>query len=175
MTRLPPKGRIQKLTRLSLLVAFGLALYAVESFISLPVGRVGLANLATLLALILFGGGEAFLVMGMRVLLGSILIGGFFNPAFLLSAAGGVASTLVMILLFPFYPRVFSIVGISIWGALGHNLAQLLAAYLLLGQAQAIFSLLPFIPIISLGGGLIIGLLAWLVICRLPVQLSMIN
>lgn len=168
MTRSPHKGGTQKLTRLSLLVALGLALYTVESLIPLPLGRVGLANLATLLALFLFGGGETLLVMGIRVLLGSILLGGPLNPASLLSFAGGGASTSVMILLFPLYPRVFSIVGISIWGALAHNIAQLLAVWLLLGRAEGIFSLLPLIPLISLAGGLIVGLLAWLVISRLP-------
>ena len=164
----PHRRKAQKLARLSLLVSFGLALYGVENFIPLPWGRVGLANLATLLALLIFGGWEAFLVMGMRVFLGSLLFGGPLNPAFLLSLAGGVASTSVMTLFLPLYPRVFSIVGISVWGALAHNLAQLLAAWFLLGRAAGLFGLLPFIPLISLGGGLIVGLLGWLIGSRLP-------
>ncbi len=164
----PHRKGAQKLTRLSLLVAFGLTLYTVENLIPLPLGRVGLANLATLLALLTFGGWEAFLVMGMRIFLGSFLFGGPLNPASLLSLAGGVASTSVMTLLLPLYPRVFSIVGISIGGALAHNLAQILAAWLLLGRAAGIFGLLPLIPLISLGGGLIVGLLGWLIISRLP-------
>jgi len=163
----PHRKEAQKLTRLSLLVSFGLALYSLEIFIPLPWGRVGLANLATLLALLIFGGWEAFLVMGMRVFLGSLLFGGPLNPASLLSLAGGVASSSGMVLLRPLYPQVFSIVGISIWGALAHNLAQLLAAWFLLGKAAGIFGLLPFIPLISLGGGLIVGLLGWLVGSRL--------
>ncbi len=169
MTRLPLKGRAQKLTRLSLLVAFGLALYGLEGLFSLPLGKVGLANLATLLALSLLGGWEALLVMGMRVFLGSILIGGLLNPVFFLSIAGGLASTLAMILLFPLHPKVFSLIGISIWGALAHNLAQILTAWLLLGRAEGIFNLLPLIPFISLGGGGIVGLLAWLVCSRLTI------
>ena len=167
MTQLPPKSGAQRITRLSLLVALGLALHTLESLISFPFGRVGLANLSTLLALSLFGEWEALLVMGMRVLLGSILLGGLFNPAFFLSIAGGVASTSVMILLFPLHPRVFSIMGISIWGALTHNLAQIYVAYLLLGRAEGIFGLLPLIPLISVGGGLIVGLLAWFISSRI--------
>ena len=51
-------------------------------------------------------------------------------------------------------------VGISVWGAVAHNAAQLALAYLLFVRSSALVLLLPLLPLLSVGTGMITGLLA---------------
>ncbi|MDE6607966.1 MAG: Gx transporter family protein, partial [Lachnospiraceae bacterium] len=86
---------------MGLLLAFALILSYVESlipfFFGVPGMKLGLANLAVLLALYLFGGREAFLLNVLRILLSSFLFGNM--SMFFYSAAGGVVSFLGMLLM----------------------------------------------------------------------------
>ena len=56
--------------------------------------------------------------------------------------------------------RLNDLVGVSIWGALAHNCAQWLLAYLLFVRSSALLSLLFLIPALSVVTGAITGLLA---------------
>lgn len=149
----------RRLVFLALLVALGTALHLVEGMLLVPVPvpgvKLGLANIATLLALYLFGIRGGLTVALLRVLLGSLLGGIFLSPGFLLALSGAVASTLVMALLLK-YSDCFSPIGISMAGAVGHNLGQLLAASALLWNA-AVFYYLPFLLIAAIPTGIITG------------------
>ena len=59
-----------------------------------------------------------------------------------------------------FGARVFSEIGISVIGAMAHNVAQLMAAYLLLIRNEAVLLLLPLMIITAVGTGLVNGLAA---------------
>jgi len=128
-------------THLALLVAGGAALSLLESSLPrpLPWTKIGLANIATILALYLYGARPAFWVAVLRVLLGGVFLG--FGPGFVLSAGGGIAAWGVMALVKGTLGDTFSVVGVSIWGALTHNLTQLVLVHLLV--RTAVWSLLP--------------------------------
>ena len=93
-----------------------------------------------------------------RIFLGSLFAGLFGSPAFLLSLAGGTISILAMGLVHRWGSRVFSEVGISVVGAVVHNAAQLVVAYLLLVRNTGIFLLLPLMLLAAVGTGFVNGL-----------------
>ncbi|MCD6170046.1 MAG: Gx transporter family protein [Candidatus Latescibacteria bacterium] len=158
-----------RVTYLALLAAVGLVLFVFESLIAYPMPwmRLGLGNAATLLALFLFCPREAALVTLIRVVLGSLVVGRLFTPTFLLSLSGGLASLLTMSLVIKsFYPQLGPI-GISISGALAHNLTQLTVVYLLWVKKSQILSLLPILLFSSLITGFVTGALTFLVLQKL--------
>lgn len=158
-----------RISHLALLTAFGLLLFLFESYIPRPMPWVkpGLGNLATLMGLYLFGAPAAMTITLLRVTLGSLLIGSFTNPTFLLSLFGGVAATLAMAITLKVSGKIFSVVGISLIGSVTHNLAQIIGGYLLVVKNPQIFYLLPLMLFPALVTGLLVGLLGLLVLNQL--------
>ena len=159
----------RKLVFISLLVAMGTTLHVVEGMIPnpfpLPGVKLGLANIVTLIALYYYGLRDGMAVAVLRVVLGSLAGGVFLSPGFLLSLSGAVVSTMVMACLLR-HAQCFSIKGVSVAGAVSHNVGQLLAASLLI-QSRSIFFYLPFLLLAAVATGMITGHLLDLVIKRL--------
>ncbi len=157
---------IRESYRIALLVALSCVLQISESLIPHPIPglRLGLANLVTLVALVLMGFRPALEIALLRTLLSSLIMGTFMSPTFILSFCGAVISTLVMGLLFQisrYHHRLgFSIIGISIVGALTHNMVQLYLAYLLLVHHSGIFVFFPWLCYGAVGMGWITGAVA---------------
>ncbi len=150
------------LTRFSLFLALGITLQALDNFISpffIPGFKVGLAHLATLLSLAYFSGTVIFLLIVLRVFLISLLFGFLFTPMFYLSFFASLASGLAMILVFKFFRRYLSYLGISLAGSFSHNIFQLIVACLLLSN-WALLSYLPWFSLLGVIAGVINGLLA---------------
>src|SRR4030042_2865244 len=147
--------QLQDKYRIALLSAYSLALHGFESLLPTPIPwlRLGLANIITLTALVLYGIRVAITVTLIRVILSSLFTGTFLGPAFILSLGGGVTSTLAMGIVLSITPRLFSIIGLSLIGALFHNIAQLILAYLLF--IQRIEAILLISPIIIFLGSVI--------------------
>ncbi len=160
--------RSQRLTRTALLAAFGLVMFLFESALPrpLPWAKPGLANIATLLALYALGPRSAWAVTLIRVSVGSFVIGTFFSPGFWLSLAGGVLSCAAMIALRRYASRWFSVIGLSLAGALAHVLAQITLAGILIVQRLEILYLLPLMLWPALAAGLIVGIAAFLLLER---------
>ena len=148
----------RRVTNLALLVSIGLVLSIIEStfppLLPVPGAKLGLANISTVIALYTFGPSMALEVTVLRCVLGGLLRGSVVG--LLLSLSGGLASTLVMIMLFLLVRRYLSVVGVSVAGAVTHNIAQLSAAYLLVSHA-ALFYYLPYLMIVSVPTGLFVG------------------
>lgn len=146
---------------LGLLVAMGTALHVVEGMLSIPLPvpgiKLGLANIVTLLAIYLYGFRDGLTVALLRVVLGSLIGGMFMSPGFLLALTGAVSSTLLMSFLLK-RTGCFSMIGISMAGAVAHNLGQLLAASLLL-QSSAIIYFLPILLLTGIPSGFLTGYL----------------
>ncbi len=100
-----------------------------------------------------------------RILLGGITYSGM--SAAVYGLAGAFFSLTVMFLL----ARTgrFSITAVSVAGGTAHNLAQLLLAFLMLGDAVLYY--LPMLIISGLTAGLIIGIIAAVLVTRLRVLL----
>jgi heptaprenyl diphosphate synthase len=148
---------------LALLISVGLVLFVFESYVPYPVPwvRMGLGNVATLLALFVLGPREAILVTLARTTLGPLVLGTLLTPVFVFSFGAGLCSVVTMVIAHQRWPRGFGVVGVSIWGAVAHNTAQLALAYFLFIRSPAMVSLLPLVPILSVATGTITGLLAY--------------
>lgn len=160
----------RRVSFLGVLVALALALHLMESQIPspLPWVRPGLANLMTLIALLTLGWRAGLLVTVLRVGIGSLLLGGFLGPAFLLSLCGGVASTLVMAAMSAGAWRLWSPLAVSAAGAVAHGGAQVLVLAGVLLRTADLPWLLPWVLVPSLVAGVATGLLANLVLLRWP-------
>lgn len=157
-------------TVLALLIALGIVLYVVELLfvppLPVPGAKLGLANLVTLLIIVFYSWKECLLNVVIRTVAGSLLTGTFLTPAFFFSFTGGVASALLMLLLFSLWYGRISLVGVSVVGAAVHNLAQLILAIILL-KSWAFLFYLPFLLLVAIPTGLFNGLLGNYLVGRL--------
>lgn len=156
----------RKLIEITMFVTIGTVLHVMESVITnplpLPGAKLGLANIVTLLALIRYGFKSSAVVALLRVIFGSLVSGTFLSTGFMLSLSGALLSTVIMNLLYYFIP-IFSVIGISIIGALTHNIGQLLVASLIV-QTRGVFYYLPFLLMFSLPAGFSTGLITKLLL-----------
>lgn len=127
--------------------------------------RLGIANLAVIVALVRLGPARAAVVSLGRVVIVGLATGTLAGPMGMLSAGGAVASWTVMTLLWRAGER-FSPVGWSVAGAATHVLAQIAIASLLIGSTAPV-SLVPLSLALSLPTGLAVGLCARVVISRI--------
>ncbi len=141
-----------------MLLAMAIVLNILESFIhfGIPGVKLGLANIIILIMLYEFKSYEALAVDVLRILLVGLLRGNFLSPTFIMSLSGGLLSFLIMYLFSRI--KVFSPIGVSVLGAVSHATGQVIAAILMLGT-QAVVYYLPFIGILSIGTGIISGII----------------
>lgn len=161
--------KTQQLIRISILVSIGLALFIFESYIPrpLPWMKPGLANIVTVLALYLYGFRSGLMVTFLRVVIASLILGSFFNPAFLLAIGGGIGATCIMGLLITVWPQQFSVIGVSIAGAFFHNTIQLLLAAIIIIRNMQLFYLLPALMLSSIPTGFIVGIISLFILQRI--------
>ena len=159
--------------KIAILVSIASVLQICESFIPHPIPglRLGLANMLTLVALVTLGFRAALEIAILRTILSAFVMGTFMSPTFILSFLAAVVSSVVMGMLYwmsGFHRRYrLSLIGISILGALSHNMVQLCLAYLLLVKHRGIFVFTPWLCIGAVGMGLITGVVARRVCIRL--------
>ena len=149
---------VRKISVISLFSAFAILLSYVETFIpsiGIPGAKLGLANIAVILALYLLDAESAIIINVVRILIVGFLFGSVASMAFAL--AGAFASLTVMIILKKFFG--FSIITVSIFGGFFHEVGQILIAFILI-DSYSIFYYLPILLIVGIVTGLIIGLLA---------------
>ena len=152
------KMKTDKLVFLGLMVGYSLILYIIESFIPNPLmvmfpgAKLGLSNIVTLICLIVFGLKDTFIILTVRIILSSIFAGPL--SYLLFSIGGGYLSLLVMYLLSRI--KGLSTMSVSVGGALGHNIGQLLVASVIIKNLLMI-SYLPFMLVTSVVTGLFVG------------------
>ena len=153
--------KTRHLVLLALFVSQALILSIIESWIAIPSPvpgvKLGLANIITLVTIIFFGLKDTLGVVTVRCILASLLGGGFVLLPY--SLAGGILSAAVMYLLKKRMDKSLSLVGISIAGAVAHNLGQLSVAAFMTG-GFAVFGYLPVLLASGLVTGCFIGLCA---------------
>lgn len=138
----------------------------------LPGIKLGLANVIVLIALVDRGFAVGIQIAIIRVLVAALLLGTFLSPTFLLSVSASITSALVMAVLIAMHP-VFSVMGVSIAGAVTHSLTQLFMAYAILFRTPEIFRLTPFLILASVLGGTVTGLFTRSVLLRMSSQTGM--
>lgn len=151
-----------KVAILAMFTAFTLILSYVEVLIPISYGyglKLGLANIAIVAILYTFSFKDAFVVNLLRILMIGLLFGNGISLIF--SLAGGVLSLVVMAMVKRF--KLFTVITVSIIGALCHNIGQLVAAYFVTNVPGLMF----YLPILMIGGlitGAVIGIISKIII-----------
>ncbi len=151
-----------KVAVLAMLTAFTLILSYVEFLIPVSYGyglKLGLANIAIVAILYVFSVKEAFIVNLLRIFIIGLLFGN--GISLILSLAGGVLSLTVMAVIKKI--KIFTVVTVSIIGALCHNIGQLIAAYYVTNVPGLMF----YLPVLIIGGlitGAVIGMISKMII-----------
>jgi heptaprenyl diphosphate synthase len=161
----------RKLIQLALLVSMAGVLHFIETILPLPLPipgfKLGLANIITLFVIVVYGLREALIVSCLRTTLGTLMAGALFGLPFFLGLAGAVTACLIMHVVFRRLTPTFSLIGVSIFGAVGHNAAQLLVAMLILKLPDLIFYF-PYLVLFAVGTGAVTGLIIAGVLRKLP-------
>lgn len=144
---------------LSVIVSVGLALSVLESAIPLPVmipgAKLGLSNMVVLVTLVVFGIKEGIVVSILKSAVLMLITGSI--SSFIYSLSGAILSCIAMAITYKFFSKIFSLIGISIMGALFHNFAQVSVASFMMKNLR-IYTYLPFLMITSLFTGYFVGL-----------------
>ncbi|MBL4774882.1 MAG: Gx transporter family protein [Mariprofundus sp.] len=164
----PPLAELKTKARWLALLLLAIGLHVFEASLpSLgPWFKPGLANLVTLLALMMMGPRAAIALAIARIVLGSFFIGTLFTPTFIIAIAGGLTATGMMIAAWRWLPGI-SLIGISLVGALSHMLAQFITVEALFIQQSALYYALPPLLLLSCISGWINGALAEYICARL--------
>lgn len=155
------KVNTKKLALDAVLTALALGLSTIENLfpvtllIPLPGVKLGLANIVTVFALYELGSLPALTILAARCLLGSLFAGN--ASALMFSLLGGLCAMLVMIVLKNV--NGLSVFGVSIGGAAAHNIGQIGAAMITLGNTM-VLGYLPFLLAVSLLTGTLTGFIA---------------
>lgn len=160
--------KLNKMIFISVLVAVGLALGVLESAIPLPIAmpgaRLGLSNMVVLVTIVIFGFKDGIKVSMLKSVVLMLVTGSV--SSFIYSFSGAVLSSIAMYITYRYLSRFFSLIGVSIMGALAHNFAQVSVAVLILFNLR-IYTYLPFLMIMSLFTGYFVGLASGMIIKNL--------
>jgi len=158
----------RKLAFLGLCTAVSMILAYVEVllppiFSAVPGIKIGLANIVVLFILYRYRLIDAALVSAVRIFAVTLLFG---NPVMLAySTAGAVLSITVMAILKKL--NILSTLGVSVAGAVFHNVGQILMAMALLGTAELGYYLIV-LTVTGTISGIFVGICGGIAIRRLP-------
>ncbi|MGL4403975.1 MAG: Gx transporter family protein [Fusobacteriaceae bacterium] len=157
---------------LTALVLLSVYLSLGESLVPKPFPwmKIGLANIATIIALEKYNSKMAIEIAVLRVLIQGIMLGTVFTPSFIISFISGITATTSMIVLYKFRDY-FSLLAISLFSAFIHNIIQLMIVYFLLFRNIELNSRGIYIFIlIFLGLGVVAGAVTGLIVTKMKVR-----
>lgn len=164
---LASKEKTKSMAYVALFAALTLVLGYLEATLPVPVAipgvKLGLANVAVLIALYVMGPRWACAIMTLKVAVTSLLIGAPSMMAF--SAAGSALAFLGMLALWR--TRKVNVTAVSVVAALLHNAGQLAVAVVLLGT-HAVLVNAPVMVIAACITGTVTGAVATGVLKALP-------
>ena len=171
-TRLPVSAEDHRIAHLAAL-AIGLSLAEAAIPSPLPGVKPGLANIITLIVLARFGWRVAAWVSVLRVVAGSMLLGTFLSPSFMLSLSGALLSLLALALAMRLPQQWFGPISHSILAAIAHIAGQVAVVYLWLIPHAGIAYLLPLFALAAVVFGTVNGLVAATLLARPQTQPEM--
>lgn len=151
-------NKTQRYIFLSLLTAAALILSIIEGMIPLPYiapgAKLGLSNVVILTVVVVFGFKDALLVVIIRSILLMLIAT---NPiTFIYSIVSGIVSTIVMSIGCKHLSNMFSLIGISVLGAMAHNATQITVAAILFSTVN-LYYYLPVLSLVSIFTGCFVG------------------
>ena len=156
---------VHKLTLIAVLTASAIVIAIAESFIpsiGIPGIKLGLANIVILITLYELGIMEATFINLIRVVVVGLVRGTFLSMGFLMSLTGAILSLGIMVLFYLLIKK-FSIIGVSVIGAIFHVVGQIAIAMIFLDSVYILYYL-PIIGLSAIVTGVIVGIVAKLVI-----------
>ena len=157
----------RRLARYALLTALAMALSWLESLVPLagvvpPGVKLGLTNLVVIFALYRMSLRDAAVISLVRVVLVAFTFGNSYSFAY--SLAGAALSLAVMALLKR--SGKFSLLGISVAGAVSHNIAQVLVAMAVMETSRLAWYL-PVLLVSGIAAGVCVGAAGALIVKRI--------
>ena len=156
--------KTKKITLLAILLSIGIALQIFENSLpivaGIPGGKLGIANIITILCINLFDVKTSFTLCIIRPVLSSLLYGGVTQMAY--SLTGSVLSFMVMAIIIKRIDK-FSYMGTAISGAMAHNFAQVTVAVFMYSNIY-IYTYLPMLLILSVFSGYFTGFCSTIII-----------
>ncbi|GFR39467.1 heptaprenyl diphosphate synthase subunit I [Insulibacter thermoxylanivorax] len=152
----------QRIVYIALLASQGVVISLIERAIPFPFAfapgaKLGLANIITLMALYTLPAKDVSKVIAIRITL-AMLLGGTIS-SFLYSASGALLSFLGMWTVKQLGPARISLIGVSMTGAMLHNIGQLLTASWIAGT-WTVMLYLPFLSLMGMLSGFAVGVFA---------------
>ena len=156
-------SKSRRIAYCAIFTSLALVLSIVENYfplavlIPVPGIKLGLANIVTVFAIVSLSPVDTIIIILIRCL----VMGLFTGPVSLIfSLSGAILAFILMRFMKIGLGKVFSIVGISIGGAVIHNVGQIIAAVFIMKDTALIFSYLPFLMLIAIFTGAITGVAA---------------
>ncbi|MBP2625966.1 MAG: Heptaprenyl diphosphate synthase component [Firmicutes bacterium] len=164
----------RRMVLLALFIALASVLHVVESWLPLPLPvpgiKLGLANIISMIVIVMFGWRDAIYVAILRVFLAALFGGIFLGPAFAMSLSGAIGSIAFMAYVYHHWHRAFSVIGISIIGAVVHNVVQITVAALLVSSITLLWYL-PYLILFALPTGLATGMTTLYFLAKVPQEI----
>lgn len=167
MSKFTDSVMAKRIAVLALLTALSLITFLIESLfppLFIPGAKMGLSNIFSLLALIIFSPKEAYIVIIARTVLSSFFSGNV--SSLMYSFTAGIIAITSSSLMVYFLKRV-SLVAISVFSAVLHNLVQL-TVYMLVMKTSSLIYYMPYLAVLGVVAGVIVGLAATFIIKKIP-------
>ena len=140
-------------------VALALIFSYVEAIIPFNFGipgiKLGLANLVIVTGLYFLDYKDVCIISLLRIFISGLLFGN--GMSLIYSISGGLLSLIIMIIFKK--TNIFSVIGVSIVGAVFHNIGQIIAAAFVI-QTSVVVIYLPILMIAGVGTGFLIGFIS---------------
>ena len=162
------KNAAKKIAVLAIFTALSLIMFIIENHFPpmfFPGAKMGLANIFSFTALIMYSPIEAFIIVAIRTGLGAVYAGNV--SALLYSFTGGVVSMAVSsVLMYTVYPKI-SVMSVSVLAAVAHNITQNIVFIIISGTALML-GYMPYLILIGVLAGAIVGGVIMLVFKKVP-------
>ena len=150
-----------RLIHLAFFTALAISIYVLENLLPrpFPFMKIGLSNIVVLILLIKWSFRSALVVALTKTFIGGFFSGTVLSPTTLFSFGGSLVALFTM-LIFIRTNISFSVIGISIAGAVTHNITQLFIVRAILIKENSIFYLTPLMILMGIVTGVITGYFA---------------
>lgn len=139
----------------ALAMILGYVEMAVNFNFAIPGIKLGLANVISVIGLYILSPGYIFVILISRIMLSGLLFGNMMSITY--SLAGGLLSLVIMVVMKKM--KIFSVYGISMAGAVSHNIAQVLVASVYVNNIHVMY----YTPVLLIAGvvtGFLIGIIS---------------
>ena len=162
------KNAAKKIAVLAIFTALSLIAFIIENQfppLFIPGAKMGLANIFSFAALIMYSPLEAFIIVAIRTGLGAVYAGNV--SALLYSFTGGVVSMAISsVLMYTVYPHI-SVMSVSVLAAVAHNITQNVVFVIISGTTLT-FGYMPYLILIGVLSGAIVGGVIMLIFKKVP-------